>query len=117
MSDWDPYSPFKLESAWPAWGATLLPTCISSVYPERFDRLGGSVGLLVEVSFFGLLRPGLGRREATRVWWRFSSCARRVVVVDRAVVVGHGQATSRLIKSRFTALGTSHRIRARLVCI
>ena len=49
--------------------------------------------------------------------WRFGSCARRVVVVDRAVVVGHGQATSRLIRSRFAALGTSRRFRACLVCI
>ena len=42
--------------------------------------------------------------------WCFGSCARRVVVVDRAVVVGHGQAMSRLIRSRSIEQGASHRL-------
>ena len=116
-SDRDPRSSFMTELAWLTWGVPSLPTCVSFVYPERFDRLGGSVGLPAEILFFGLLRPGLGRREAARVWWRFGSCAHRVVVVDRAVVVGHGQATSRLIRSRSIEQGASHRFRARLICI
>ena len=40
----------------------------------------------------GSSRSGLGKQGATRVQWRFGSYARRVVVVDRAVVVGHDQA-------------------------
>ena len=44
----------------------------------------------------------------TRVRWRFDSCAHHVVVVDRAVVVGHGQATSRPIRSRSIEQGTSY---------
>ena len=87
------------------------------VYPERFDRLRGSVGLLVEISSFGLPRPGLGKRETTRVRWRFGSCAHRVVVVDRAVVVGHSQATSRLIRSRSIEKDVSHQCWARLIYI
>ena len=51
----------------------------------------------------------------TRVRWRFDSCAHHVVVVDRAVVVGHGQATSRLIRSHSIEQGASHRFRARIV--
>ena len=43
------------------------------------------------------------------MWWRFGSYARRVVVVDRAVVVGHGQATSLLIRSHSIGQSTSHR--------
>ena len=62
--------------------ASYLCLC---VYPERFDRLGGSVGLPAEISFFGIPWPGLGRREAAHVQWRFGSCARRVVVM------GHGE--------------------------
>ena len=58
---------------------------------------------------FGLPRSVLGKQEAARVRWRFGSCARRVVVVDRAVVVGHGQATSLLIRSRSVGQSTSHR--------
>ena len=53
----------------------------------------------------------------TRVRWRFGSCAHRVVVVDRAVVVGHGQATSHLIRSRSIEQGASHQLRVRLICI
>ena len=66
--------------------ASCLCLC---VYLERFDWLGGSLGLPAEISFFGLPRPGLGKRGAAHVRWRFGSYARRVVVVDRAVVVGH----------------------------
>ena len=80
-----------------------------SVYPEQVDRLGGSVGLPVEISFFGLRRTGLGRREAAHVRWHFGSCAHHVVVVDRAVVVGHGQTTSHLIRSYSIEQGASHR--------
>jgi len=39
--------------------------------------------------------------------WRFGSYARRVVVVDHAVVVGHGQATFLLIRSHSVGLSTS----------
>ena len=74
------------------------------VYPERFDQLGGSVGLPVEISFLASL--GLS--------WEAGS---RVVVVDCAIVVGHGQATSRLIRSHSIEQGASHRCRARLICI
>ena len=87
------------------------------VYPERFDELGGSVGLSEEISSFGLHRPSLGKQEATHVWWRFDSYARHVVVVGHTVVVGHGQAMSRLIKSRSIKQRASHRFRARLICI
>ena len=79
------------------------------VYPERFDRLGGSVGLPTEISFFGLPRPGLGKRGATRVRWRFGFRARRAVVVGRVVVVGPAQATSHPIRSHSVGQGTSHR--------
>ena len=78
---------------------------------------GDRFGLLAEILFFGLPRPSLGKQGATRVWWLFGSCARRVVVVDRAVVVGHGQTTSRLIRSRSIEQGVSHRFRACLIYI
>ena len=51
------------------------------------------------------------------VRWRFGSCARRAVVVDHAVVVGHGQAMAHLIRSRSIEQGASHRFRACLICI
>ena len=51
-SDRDPRSSFMTELAWLTWGVPSLPTCVSFVYPERFDRLGGSVGLPAEISFF-----------------------------------------------------------------
>ena len=67
-SNRDPRSSFVTESAWPTWGVPSLPTCVPVFYPERFDRLRGSVGLPAEISFFGLPRPGLGRQEAACVW-------------------------------------------------
>ena len=55
-SDRDPCLSFVTELAWPTWGVPSLPTCVG-VYPERFDRVGGSVGLPAEISF--LVSPGL----------------------------------------------------------
>ena len=115
-SNRDPCSSLGTESAWPIWGVPPLPTCALAL--PRAIRSARGVGWSPGGDFiFGLPRPGLGRWEAARVRWRFGSCAHRVVVVDRVVVVGHDQAMSRLIRSRFAVLGTSHRFRARLVCI
>ena len=57
----------------------------------------------------GFSRPGLGKRGAARVRWCFGFRAQRPVVVGRAVVVGHAQATSRPIRSRSVGQRTSHR--------
>ena len=51
----------------------------------------------------GISKSRLGRWRATRVWWRFVSHARH------AVVVGHTQATSCLIRSCSVGQGTSYR--------
>ena len=48
-----------MESVWPAWGAPSLPTCISGVDTERFDRLRGPVGLSVEISCGGACTTGV----------------------------------------------------------
>ena len=48
-----------MESAWPAWGAPSLPTCISGVGTERFDRLRGAVGLSAEISCGGARTTGV----------------------------------------------------------
>ena len=101
-SDQDPCSSPATESARPTWGAPSLPYLSVGVYP--YCRSGS-------------FRSSLGKWGAACVRWRFGSCARRVVVVDRAVVVGHGQATSRLIRSCSIEQGASHRFRARLICI
>ena len=66
--------------------------------------------LPAEISLLGLSRSGLGRRGVICVRWRFGFCARRVVVVDRAVVVGHVPVTSHLIRSCFIMLGMSRRL-------
>jgi len=59
MSDQDLCSSFETESAWPAWGAPSLPTYISGVDTERFDRLRGAVGLSAEISCGGASSQGL----------------------------------------------------------
>ena len=51
----------------------------------------------------GFSKSSLGKRGAARVRWRFGSCARR------AIVVGHTQATSHLIRCRSIGQGMSHR--------
>ena len=86
-------------------------------------NLGVRWSLPTEILFLGFSRSGLGKRKAARVRWRFGSCARCAVVVGRAVVVGHAQATSHPIRSRSIGQGTSHRsgrvlsVRVRLICI
>ena len=117
MYDQDPCSSFMMESAWPTWGVPLLPTYLSVCFSEPFDRLRKADGLSWWRSRFGFFKSRLGMRRAAYVWWRFGSYARHVVVVDHAVVVGHGQATSHPIRSRSIEQGASHRFRARLICI
>ena len=48
----------------------------------------------------GFSMSRLGMRRAACVQWRFGSYARLAVVVGRAVVVGHAQATSHPIRSQ-----------------
>ena len=50
-SDRDPCSSLGTESAWPIWARPLASYLCLGVSAERFDRLGGSVGLPVEISF------------------------------------------------------------------
>ena len=116
-SDRDPCSSFVTESAWPTWGIPSLPTYVLVFILSDSIGSGDQLVSRWRFHFLGLPRPALGKRGATRMWWCFSSCARRVVVVDHAVVVGHGQATSRPIRSRSIVWGMSHRFRVRLICI
>ena len=107
-SDRDPCSSFLMESAWPTWGVPLLPTYVSIwILSDSIDS-GARWSLPVEISFWVFPRSGLGKWGATHVRWCFGSYARRVVVVDHAVVVGHGQATSRPIRNRSIEQGASY---------
>ena len=90
MSDRDPCSSFVTESAWPTWGVPLLVTCLSVFFLSRSIDLGSPMVSPGGDLVLGFSRSDLGRRGATRVRWCFGSCARHVVVVDHAVVVGHG---------------------------
>ena len=110
MSDRDLCSSFMMESAWPIWGVPLLLTYLSVfILSDSIDSGGPMVspgGDLV----LGFSRSSLGKGGAARVRWRFGSCARCAIVVGRAVVVGHAQAMSCLIKSHSIEQGTSHRL-------
>ena len=55
-SDRDPCSSLGTELAWPN-GVSLRFLPVPWRFPERFDRLGGSDGLVAEISF--LVSPGL----------------------------------------------------------
>ena len=91
------------------WGVPLLLTyLLVSILSDWIDSGGPMISPGRDL-ILGFSRSGLGKQGAARVWWRFGSCARRVVVVGCEVVVGHAQATSRPIRSRSVGQGTSHR--------
>ena len=89
MSDRDLCSSFVTESVWPIWGIPLLLTCLSVFILSDSIDSGGPMVSLGGDFILCFSRSGLGKRGATRVWWCFGSHARHVVVVGRAVVVGH----------------------------
>ena len=91
-------------------GVPLLLTYLLVCFSEPFDRLRKPDGLSWWRSRFWVFsRSILGKWRAAHVRWRFGFRARHTDVVDHAVVVGHGQATSRLIRSHFIVLGMSCR--------
>ena len=94
MSDRDLCSSFMMKSAWPTWGVPLLLTYPSVCFPKPFDRLLGSP----------MVSPG-----GDPVVWVFPSptwgggespaCGDALVFcAQRAVVVVHTQAMSRLTR-------------------
>ena len=109
MSDRDPCSLFMMESAWPTWGIPLLLTCRSECLSEPFDRLRKPDGFSQRRSCFGFFQVLPGDAESrlcvVALWFLCLVCGSGW----HAVVVGHTQATSHLIKSRFVGQGTSHR--------
>ena len=109
MSDQDPCSSFVTKSAWPTWGVPSLPTCLSVCFPEPFDRLRKPDGLSRRRSRFGFFQVPPGEVEGclrvVALWFLCPSCGSGW----RAVVVGHTQAMSCLIRSHSVRQGTSHR--------
>ena len=109
MPDRNPCSSFVTESAWPTWGIPLLPTCPSVCFSEPFDRLRKPDGLSWQRSRFGFFqvppREAESRLRAVVLWLLCPACGSGW----RAVVVGHAQAMSSLIRRRFIGQGASHR--------
>ena len=109
MSDQDLCSSFVMESVWPIWGIPLLPTCLSVCFSEPFDRLRKPDGLSRRRSHFGFFQIPPGDAEshlrAVALWSLCPSCGSGC----RAVVVGHAQAMSHLIRSHSIGQGASHR--------
>ena len=85
MSDRDPCSSFMMESAWPAWGVPLLPTCVLVwILSDSIDS-GGRLVSRRRFCFRSPLAWGSGE---------LSACGdASVFVPSHAIVVGHTQAT------------------------
>ena len=107
-SDRDPCSSFVTESTWPTWGIPSLPTYVSGwILSDSMDSGGRLVSRWR--SCFGFFQVPPEDAEinpcAVALWFLCSACGSGW----RVVVVGHTQATFRLIRSRSIGQGTSHR--------